>query len=381
MKAALSPCRAAGLALALFLPWLAPAVVLAADLELLQIGPFTGASGSDAADLSVGIRAAFAQANARGGIGGNKLVLSTADDRYDGAEFTRQFNSAMQRKPLALMSPLGLGAMRALLDGKLLDQQDLVVINAVPGATPFREPGHPRLFHLRASDRQQIEKVLRHSLTLGLTQLQVIVQDRKAGEPDVLGAQKAVPGGDRLKLQIREVPSQAGALRQAAVEIAASAVQGVLVIGSPPYMAEGVAELRKAGMSKMVFALSYVPAGLVVRLAGAEASRGVGITQTFPNPMGQTLPLHREFQAAMKAAAPAEKIYTSFHMEGYLSGRLVVEALKHSSSPVTSTSLAAGLRKMGALDIGGFRVDFSTSNAGSSFVDMAVISPSGRLLY
>lgn len=353
----------------------------AADLELVQIGPFTGPAASDANDLSVGMRAALAQANARVGPNGHKLVLTTVDDRYDGLEFTRQFNIAMQRKPLALMSPLGLGALRAMLNGKLLDQQDVVVINAVPGATAFRNPGHPRLFHVRASDRQQIEKVLQHSLTLGLTQLQVIVQDLQAGESDVLDAQKAVSNGDKLKLQIRAVPPQPGALRQAAIESARSGAQGVLVIGSPPYMAEGVAELRKAGMSKVVFALSYVPHGLVVQLAGEEASRGIGITQAFPNPMGQTLPLHREFHAAMKGVAPALKLYSSFHLEGYLSARVVVEALKRSDNPVSSGSLAAALRKMGPVDLGGFRVDFSGGNSGSRFVDMAVIAPRGRLMY
>ena len=67
----------------------------------------------------------------------------------------------MQRKPVALLNPVGSAALKRMLDDKMLDQTDVIVLNAIPGAEALRNPGHPKLFHIRAGDRQQIEKIVR----------------------------------------------------------------------------------------------------------------------------------------------------------------------------------------------------------------------------
>ena len=353
----------------------------AQTLTVAQIGPLVGPAASDTRDLSAGIQAHLAEVNARGGVSGQQLSYFLLDDRYEAAEFERQFEAAMQRRPVAVLAPLGLNALRTLLGARLLDRHDTVVINAVPGATSFRTPGHARLFHLRASDRQQIEKILRHALTLGVTRLHVITQDLAAATADVQGASRSVPGSEALHLQLSAVPMQADALLAAGAAARAAGAQAVLVMGAPPYMAQAVASLRQAGVSSMLFALSYLPTGLVVKLAGPEAARGVGIAQAFPNPMGHTLPLHRQFHAAMKSYAPTLKAYSSFHLEGYLTARVLTEALRRTPAPQTPSALAGALGTMGPLDLGGFRVNFDASRAGSSFVDIAVISANGRLTY
>jgi len=151
-------------------------------------------------------------------------------------------------------------------------------------------------------------------------------------------------------------------------------------LGAPRFMADGVAQLRKAGISQSIFVLSYVPPALIVKLAGPAAARGVGIAQTFPNPNGKTKTLMREFQAAMKISFPDLKDYTPFQLEGYLSTRIVGEALKRARD-AKPESLVRALQSMGELDFDGYRVDFSKNNAGSRFVDIAVVDSEGRLLY
>jgi ABC-type branched-subunit amino acid transport system substrate-binding protein len=153
-------------------------------------------------------------------------------------------------------------------------------------------------------------------------------------------------------------------------------------VGAPRFMGDGVAALRKAGVSQSLFVLSYVPAGLLVKLAGPEGARGVGIAQTFPNPNGITLPLQREFQAAMKAAHPDVRSYTPFHLEGYLSARVVAEAIRRSKDrEITPAALEKALHAAGEMDFGGFRVDFSKSNVGSNWVDIGVVTAEGKIRY
>lgn len=360
---------------------LLPSAAVAQAITLAHIGPFTGPAANDARDLNAGMQAYLADANAKGGVGGRRLELVTLDDHYDRAEFSKQFVEAQFRGAVALLSPLGLNALRALLEDQLLERSDMVVVNALPGATPFRSPGHPRLFHLRASDRQQVEKILLQAAAIGVRRMAVMVQDLKAGEADVKSAQAAHGELSASVLHLHDTPDEPAALASLAKKIAASDSQGVLVIGSPPRMAESVDALRKAGVRGHIYALSYLPHGLLIAVAGQQAARGVAIAQTYPNPMGSTMPLHREFQTAMRQAHPKLTTYSAFHMEGYLSARVAVEGLRRVQGAVRSQALAEALRRMGPVDMGGFRINFSQSNAGSAFVEIGVIDARGRVIY
>lgn len=373
-------CRALCFVLWLVAAWF-PAASFAQPIVLAHIAPFTGPAANDARDLNAGMLAYLSEVNARGGIAGRKLELVALDDRYDRAEFSKQFAQAQGKGAVALLSPLGLNAMRALLEDQLLERSDMVVVNSLPGATPFRSPGHARLFHIRASDRQQIEKILLQASVIGVRRMAVVVQDLRAGEADVKGAQAAHTEASALGLNIHETPDSPAALAALAQRIAASDAQAVLVIGSPPSMAAVVTALRKAGMRSHIYALSYLPPGLLSKVAGPEAARGVAIAQTYPNPTGRTMPLHRDFQAAMLKFDQKLTAYSAFHLEGYLSARLAVEGLRRIQGPVRAMALAEALRRQGPVDLGGFQIDFRMGNAGSGHVDIGVIDARGRLVY
>ena len=352
----------------------------AQDIVLGQIAPFTVIPVPDGAEVNQGIKAYLAQANKAGGVRGQKLSLLELDDRYSAQGFAEQFAKAMEKKPVALISPVGSAALKGMLDNKLLDTADVVVVNAIPGAEALRTPGHPRLFHIRAGDKQQIEKIVNHTHTLGMARLSVLYQDLPIGASGMNMAEQEAKRVGGMDIQGVKSADTAAALTGASQQIATQSAQGVLILGAPHFMAEGVASLRKAGVSQSLFTLSYVSAPLIVKLAGLAGARGVGIAQTYPNPNGKVSPLNRDFQTAMKATFPELTEYTSMQLEGYISARTVVEGLKRSKD-ATPAGLAKALQTMGELDLGGFRVDFSKGNIGSSFVDIGVISSDGHLRY
>lgn len=354
----------------------------AQDIVLGQVGPFTVIPVPDAPEINQGIQAYVKQANAAGGVRGHKLSFFELDDRYSAEGFVEQFGKALDRKPVALLSPIGSSALSTLLKEKLLDKSDVVIFNAIPGAESLRSPGHARLFHLRAGDKQQIEKIVHHARTFGSSRMTVLYQDLVMGTSGFAVAEQAAKAEGGLDLKGVKSGTDGAALAAAAQQVRQLDPQAVLIVGAPRFMADGVAALRKAGVSQSLFVLSYVPAGLLVKVAGPEGARGVGVAQTYPNPNGITLPLQREFQAAMKAAHPELKSYTSFHLEGYLSARVVSEAIKRSKDKdVTPASLDRALRSAGEMDIGGFRVDFSKGNVGSRWVDIGVVGQDGRIKY
>lgn len=369
---------AAGTATAIGLPRAGHAA--GEEIVIGQIGPFTGMPAPEAPQLNQGIKAAFAQINAAGGVNGRPLTLFELDDGYKADGFVQQFAEAMKRKPLALLSPVGARAIQRMLDDKLLDQADVVVLNAVPGAESLRNPGHPRLFHIRAGDRQQVERIVRHALTLSISQMAVLYQDVPVGRSGWAAAQQAAAS---LGVKLLPFMAEAEALQptEAATRAAASQPQSALVLGGPSFAANAIGALRKAGLGKFVYALSYVPPGLIKQVAD-DAARGVALAQVYPNPNGSTLALQHDFQAAMRrvGAANGSAPYSAFHLEGYVSARVLAEALRRSRE-FTAAGLARALRAMGEVDLGGYRVNFAKDNIGSSFVDIAVINGNGQLVY
>lgn len=367
-------CRAA-LGAMLVLP------AAAQDIVIGQIGPFTGLPAPDAPQLNQGAKAYFTQLNKAGGINGRKIAFFELDDGYKPDGFVAAFEQAMQRRPVALISPVGSASLQRMFADQLLDKHDVVIMNAVPGAEPFRHPGHPRLFHVRAGDKQQIEKIVNHARTLGIVKLGVLHQDIPMGTG---GVKVVADEAARLTgMEIRGFQSvfKPEELAQAAQEIFKYNPQGVIVIGAPPFSAGGVAALRKAGVAQSIFILADTAPGMLARVAGPDLARGVGISQIYPNPQGRTRTLVRDFQLAMQAAHPDIKSYAAFHMEGYLSARILAEGLKRIRGEISPAALARSLQAMGEIDFDGYRIDFSKGNAGSRFVDIAVMDPEGRLRY
>jgi ABC-type branched-subunit amino acid transport system substrate-binding protein len=357
------------------------AVASEADIVVGQVGPFTGIPVPDALQLNQGIKACFAQINERGGIGGRKVSFFEVDDTYSADGFVKAFNQAMQRKPVALLDPVGSAALKRMLDDKMLDQADVIVLNAIPGAEALRNPGHPKFFHIRAGDRQQIDKIVQHVVTLGVSELAVLHHNIVIGTSGLAMAQAAAAATGKLKVVAFEATAEIPSITAAAKNVTKSGAKAVFVVGAPRFTVDGVAQVRQNGGGQFVFALSYIPPPLLTKVAG-EGSRGVALAQTYPNPIGVAMPLQREFQAAMKQASPdvPATTYTSFHLEGYISARVFAEAARRAKE-VSPDGVAKSLRAMGEYDMGGFRVNFARSNVGSGFVDIGVVNADGRLVY
>ncbi len=373
--------RCAILLLGLAGSWTLSSMAQAQDIVVGQVGPFTGLPAPDAPQLNQGAKAYFAQLNKAGGINGRKVVFFELDDTYKPDGFVAAFEQAMQRKPVALISPVGSASLQRMFADKLLDKHDVVIMNAVPGAEPFRSPGHPRLFHVRAGDKQQIEKIVNHARTLGIVKLAVLHQDIPMGTGGV-----KVVADEAARLTGMEIKGFQSVFKpedqaKAAQEVFNYNPQGVIVIGAPPFSAGGVAALRKAGVAQSIFILADTAPGMLAKVATPELARGVGISQIYPNPNGRTKTLVRDFQLAMQAAFPDVKNYAAFHMEGYLSARILGEALKRIRGEISPAALAKSLQAMGEIDFDGYRIDFSKGNVGSRFVDIAVMDHEGRLRY
>lgn len=349
------------------------------DIVVAHIGPFTVLPVPDAKQLDEGMQAAIGEINDAGGINGRKLKMLSLDDAYSYDGFVKQLKVARDAGAVALLSPLGSATLKGVLDNKLLDSNDLVVINAVPGASVLRSPGHPMWFHVRAGDDQQIEKIVAHAKTLTIPSMAVLYQDIPMGTSGLASAQKAAKDVGGIEIKGVQSAFDPAALDKAAKELAATNAKSALVIGMPKFAGEGIAALRKAGVNQQIFTLSYLPAPALSKMAG-DGARGVGIAQTFPNPAGIRIGLQRDFSKAMTRYQPEVKTFTSFHVEGYITAQIFAQAARKAAG-ASAKEIAQSMRRMGEVNLGGFRLDFSKGNTGSNWVDIGVVTQDGKLMY
>lgn len=101
------------------------------------------------------------------------------------------------------------------------------------------------------------------------------------------------------------------------------------------------------------------------------------ISQVVPQPWDTNLPIVAEYQAALTALdAAAEPGFVS--LEGYLAGRVAIEALRAAGQDLTRDSYMAALNDLGTVDLGGMSLSFGPGdNQGSDDVFLTRILSDG----
>ena len=362
--------------------WMMGTAACAADLVIAHVGPFTGPLAVNGEANYAGAKAYFDQVNAQGGIGGRKIRYVREDDAYKPEETIRLLKLVAERdKPLAFVNILGSANVTELLKARTLDQLEVPVVGVTPGSESLRTPGSPHLFHLQAGDRAQLNAILGHLSTIGITRVAVVYQDIPFGKTGHgFAEQLAGPKGVTV---VGKVPLAAGSndARTAAAEMRKLNAQTYLLILTPNSGAAFARDARNAGDATPIYGMSYVTAQGVVEQVGAGKAEGIGLAQVTPNPQSQATGLTRDFQSAMKAHAPQGTELSAMSLTGYIAARVTVEAIKRAGANPTPATVDAALRKL-KVDLGNFQIDLSNGdNVGSRMVEIGVISRAGTLRY
>src|SRR5690606_32897107 len=137
-----------------------------------QSAPLSGPSMAVGQDIRAGALAYFQKVNAAGGVHGRKIELVSLDDAADAkASEANTVTLVEKRNVLALF---GYGS--ATLSVPALP---IVERNKVPFFAPFSgadvlRKGLPYVYNLRASYADELEKIVEHYSTLGLTRFAIV---------------------------------------------------------------------------------------------------------------------------------------------------------------------------------------------------------------
>jgi ABC-type branched-subunit amino acid transport system substrate-binding protein len=232
------------------------------------------------------------------------------------------------------------------------------------------------IFNVRATYQREAEKAMTHLASLGVTRIALISANDSFGDDGIAGALRGL-AASKLQPVVQETFDRAQPDFAPIVAKAAKAeVQAVLMVASGAAVVEATNALRQAGSSAQIVTLSNNASGGFIKSLGAN-SRGIIVTQVFPNERAMTFPLVKEAQElgrakGIDALSPAM-------LEGFAGAKVLVEGLRRASPKPTREKLQAALESLRKFDLGGLELNFSPDDhTGLDFADLSIIGPDGK---
>jgi ABC-type branched-subunit amino acid transport system substrate-binding protein len=351
-----------------------------AELTVVQVAPFSGPLADTGKLVQQGLQLAIQDANNKGGVAGQKIRLISKDDGYKVEETVRLVRESAADKPVALIGLVGTGNLAALQQGKVLDELGVPLIGVRTGASDLRWPTHPLVFHLRASYAAEVDKLVEVASSVGGSRFGVMYQNDAFGE-DGFAALKKSLATRKLVLQATGSYEKNTTKVDAAVNamLAAKELTSIILVANSKATAAFVSAYREKGGLASIYAVSVNNDREIVASIGTEKAHGLAIAQVVPFPTSGVLPLTREYQATLKRYAPgAEPTVSS--LEGYVYGRVLVEAIRRAAPKSDRAALVRALESA-PFELGGFVINLTPNrHEGSQFVELTMIGKSGALI-
>ena len=351
------------------------------EIVIGHVAGYTGPVTKDATEIGGGAQVYFDSVNAKGGVLGRKIKFVPMDDHFKADELIKLIESS-SGKVSALLPPVGSLQFDQALKAGVLDRIDFPILGVIPGVESFREPLRKNLFHYRAGDYDQIEKMIDLTTSVGMSKIGILATNNPNGDQAIAFMQDVLAKRN-LKLAAVGKYTISGKIDfgPAIKEFQKLQPDMVIVLGPPFATAQFIKEAKSAAIASSLYGMSYTDFKLATKLAGNEA-RGVAIAQVFPNLNNRTIPLVREFRSDFEKFGKipnAEPSY--FNLEGYIGAKILVEAIRRSKDG-SGQGVRRGLEMLREYDMGGFIVDFSPNkHTGSKFVDLSIIGARGELVF
>jgi branched-chain amino acid transport system substrate-binding protein len=354
------------------------------EIVVGQVASFSGQNGADLGlGLKDGIEAYFREVNAQGGINGRTLRLVAKDDKYIAAETVRLTKELIEvDKPIALIGYRGTANTIALVNSGLLSSNKIALVGTLSGAEEIQ--GANLLFHARTSYADEIGALTGQIQRLNYEKIAVLHPDDTFGKTGLAAVISALAKTNKTPTSVASYVTSANevgaSIKAAALKLAAAQPTAVVMVsvGEPAYAF--IREIRDAAPTIALFGISVVNPATVVEKVGLEKAKGIGFSQVFPFPYGGGFPIVTEYKTLLKKHVPnAQPGY--FSLEGFIYGKVLVEALRKAGPNPTRESVAAALKKLTTLDVGGFSFKLNpTTNNGSRFIDLTIIDRNGNLI-
>jgi ABC-type branched-subunit amino acid transport system substrate-binding protein len=332
--------------------------------------PFSGVTKELGQKMKLGIEVAFNEANARSGVNGRMLTLVSADDGYEPSRTMDAMRALYDTEQV--FGVIGnVGTPTAAVSLPFALERRMLFYGAFTGANLLRhDPPDRYVFNYRASYAEETDAVVHYLVRvrkLRPEQIAVFAQQDAFGDSGFAGVTKAMRtlrGGDEgtiLRLNYKrntiDVDEAVARLRQRK-----GAIKAVVMVATYRAAAKFIEKTRDAYPSLVYTNVSFVGSSSLAEelmLLGPRYANGVIVTQVVPPVEGYASVVLEYKRALASYASPGEvPDYVSF--EGYVSARVLVEALRRSVPELNTEKVVDALETLRDYDIGlGVPVNFS----------------------
>ena len=303
------------------------------------------------------------------------LELRSVDDGYE-PERTIQATKKLlaEDRVLALIGAVGTPTSKAAQP--IATAVKVPFIGPFTGAEFLREPYNRYVVNVRSSYFQETEAWIEHlTKDLGISRIAILYQDDAFGLAGLEGVQRALSKRNMSLVASGSFMRNTTAVKTALLDIMKGRPEAVVTVGPYKPVAEFIKLARQVKINPVFIAISFVGSDALAEALGEDGA-GVIVSQVVPFPSDRTLPVVASYQRDIVAIDPkARPGFVSF--EGYLTGRLVVEALKRLHSTPTREGLLDAIYEA-PFDLGGVTLAYGpTKNQGSDRVFLTILKADG----
>ena len=340
----------------LALPAAASEGVTADSISFAQVAALDGPAAALGLGMKQGLDAAFAEVNAAGGINGRKIVLDSFDDSYEpdqsAAEVSRLITEGTHLGLIGLVGTPTTGATQPIATAA-----GVPYIGPFTGAGFLRDPALTNVLNVRASYAAETEDWIRYLVDVqGMKNIAILYQDDGFGRVGLDGVTAALEQRGMTLSASGTYTRNTTAVKSALIDIRAAAPDAVVMVGAYKPIAEFIKLSHKLDFRPTFVNISFVGSSALAGELGAEGE-GVIISQVVPFPWDDSLPVVARYQAAMRAVQ-ADATFDFVSLEGYVVGRLAIEAVRAAGQDLTRAGLIAAMQGMTDVDIDGLKMSF-----------------------
>jgi len=340
-----------------------------------QVAALQGPAQALGQGMRQGILAAFDAANRAGGISGRKLELKSLDDGYEPEKTVEATKRILDEdKVFALVGAVGTPTSKA--GQPIATAEKVPFIGPFTGAEFLRNPYNRYVVNIRGSYYQETEAWIDHLVKdLAISRIAILYQDDAFGLAGLEGVQRAMAKRNMSLVAEGAFKRNTTAVKSALLDIMKARPEAVVTVAPYKPVAEFIKLAHQVKLQAVFVAISFVGSDSLAQELGDQGT-GVIVTQVVPFPWDATLPIVKAYQGAIAAVdSNAKPGFVS--LEGYLTGRLVVEALKRIKGEPTREALLDAIAAA-PFDFGGVTLSYGPmKNQGSDRVFFTILQADG----
>ncbi|AEI79047.1 ABC transport system permease protein [Cupriavidus necator N-1] len=345
----------------------------------IRIGQSAGITGPVAGSVKeqiAGAQVYLRTINASGGVAGRRIELVTHDDGFDAKRTPDNVRKLIDEdKVFALFMVRGTPQNESILP--IIAAQKVPLVAPLTGAITLHRPVNRYVFNVRAKYQDEVARAINHLATSGMSRIGIFYANDGFGRDVLEGYSAALQARGVQPAATASFARPMGDITQSVAAMNKANPQAVLVIGSGSEAARIIRELRRAGSEAQFVTLSNNAADSFIRELGADA-RGLIITQVVPGTNSSQMTLASEYRSLAKQQGVEP---SNAGMEGFMSAKVLVEGLRRAGPDLTRERLVTALEGMRDYDLGGILISYSAErHTGSSFVEMSIVSSTGKLI-